>query len=82
GFGMLADEAYCSPTVSTVANTLEISIGELNSFLRTKNMILSNGYGKLKEKTFRIGHMGDWTVADIEELLAAIDEFLGQKGLL
>lgn len=82
GFEMLADEAYCSPTVSTVSNTLGISIAELNSFLRTKNMILSNGYGKLKEKTFRIGHMGDWTVAGIEELLAAIDEFLAEKGLL
>ena len=81
GFAMLADETYCSPTVSTVANSHGISIGELNDHLRTKNMVLSNGYGKLKEKTFRIGHMGDWTVADIQELLAGIDEFLAQKGL-
>ncbi|MFT5195171.1 MAG: putative phosphoserine aminotransferase [Cellvibrionaceae bacterium] len=82
GFEMLAEEAYSSPTVSTVSNTHGISIGELNAHLRTKNMVLSNGYGKLKEQTFRIGHMGDWGVADIQELLDGVDEFLVQKGLL
>ena len=82
GFEMLAEEAYSSPTVSTVSNTHGISIGELNAHLRTKNMVLSNGYGKLKDKAFRIGHMGDWQVVDIEELLAGVDEFLESKNLL
>lgn len=81
GFGYLAAEKYASPTVSTVTNTHEISVGELNSFLRERGMILSNGYGALKNKTFRIGHMGDWKPADIAELLENVDAFLQHKGI-
>ena len=80
-FEVFPDEAYASPTVTTVANTHGISISDLNKFLRTKGMILSNGYGPLKEKTFRIGHMGDWQVDDIKELLANIDLYLAEKGI-
>ena len=36
--------------------------------------MISNGYGKLAEKTFRIGHMGIWNLAGIKEAIAAIDE--------
>ncbi len=38
-----------------------------------------HGYGKLKDKTFRIAHMADIQPAHIEVLTAAMDEFL-QKG--
>jgi len=41
------------------------------------NTIFGNGYGKLKEQTFRIAHMGDITLDDLKELLAWIDEELG-----
>jgi aspartate aminotransferase-like enzyme len=40
------------------------------------DMVVANGYGKLADRTFRIGHMGDHTVADVVALTAAIDEFL------
>ncbi|MFC1636480.1 hypothetical protein ACFL5Z_16745 [Planctomycetota bacterium] len=38
------------------------------------NTIFGNGYSKLKEKTFRIAHMGDITLDDLKELLTWIDE--------
>ena len=38
---------------------------------------ISNGYGKLKEQTFRIAHMGDTQIQDIEGLLALINDILG-----
>jgi aspartate aminotransferase-like enzyme len=41
-------------------------------------MIISNGYGALKGKNFRIAHMGDMQMEDMEELFAAIDEYLAQ----
>ncbi len=39
-------------------------------------MIISNGYGPLKGKTFRIAHMGDTRPPELEQLLDAIDDFL------
>lgn len=76
GFELYGHPAYASPVVTNVANSRNISIGGLNKFLRTKGMILSDGYGDLKGKAMRIAHMGDITTADLEELFAAMDEFL------
>ena len=53
-----------------------ISVADLNKELGKRNLTLSNGYGKLKEKTFRIAHMGDLQMSDIDELLAAIEDIL------
>jgi aspartate aminotransferase-like enzyme len=61
-----------------VTNTRGIDVGALNKFLGTKHMHLSDGYGALKGKTFRIAHMADLTEADMAELFGAIDEFLGK----
>ena len=67
---------YESPTVTCIANTMNMDIGALNAHLREHGMIISNGYGPLKGKNFRIAHMGDLQMSDMEELFAAIDEFL------
>jgi len=80
GFEMFSEEGYHSPTVSTISNTRNIDIAALNSFLATRHMNISNGYGKLKGQTLRIAHMGDTMPADLEELFAAMNEFLAQEG--
>ena len=77
GFGLFAPDGYRSQTVTTVVNTREIDFADLNAFLMARDMRLANGYGALKGKTFRIAHMGELTLNDIETLLAAMDEFLG-----
>lgn len=77
GFDVFAQAGYESPTVTCVANSREIDIPDLNRYLRSKNMILSNGYGaQLKNKTFRIAHMGDIRPEELERLLLAIDAYL------
>lgn len=76
GFGLFAPEGCRSKTVTTVVNTREIEFASLNAYLMARGMRLANGYGALKGKTFRIAHMGELTMDDIEGLLAAIDEFL------
>ena len=38
-------------------------------------MNLSDGYGSLKGKTFRIAHMADLQEADMQELFSAIDDW-------
>lgn len=75
-FGLFAAEGFRSPTVTCLTNDTGISIARLNDFLRSKGMIISNGYGSLKEKTFRIAHMGDTTLADLDLLLQAINDYL------
>jgi len=40
-----------------IKNTRGISVADLNKELGKRNLALSNGYGKLKEQTFRIAHM-------------------------
>lgn len=78
GFELLAPAGYRSPTVTCVRNNLGINISALNKFLRERGMIISNGYGSLKDTSFRLAHMGDFTPSDMEELFANMDEFLAQ----
>ena len=76
GFTLFGHIEYASPTVTCLNNDRGIDVGALNKHLRQRGMIISNGYGVLKGKNFRIAHMGDTQPAELEELFAAIDEFL------
>ncbi|HBY57508.1 MAG TPA: aminotransferase [Candidatus Atribacteria bacterium] len=75
-FALFAQEDFASNTVTCVKNTREIKVSDLNKALGKRGYMISNGYGKLKEKTFRIAHMAELTLNDIKELLANIDEIL------
>ncbi len=76
-FALFAEPGYESLTLTTITNTRGISVAQLNKELGRRGYMISNGYGKLKEKTFRIAHMGDHTTDDIKKLLAVIDDILG-----
>lgn len=75
-FALFPQPGYESVTLTCITNTKGISIADLNKKLGEKEMTLSNGYGDLKEKTFRIAHMGDLTMKDVKELITAINEIL------
>ena len=75
-FAMFAEPGYESVTVSCINNTKQISVADLNAELGKRGYAISNGYGKLKEQTFRIAHMGDLTLDEIKELVTNIDEIL------
>ncbi len=66
-----------SNTLTTIKNTRGISIADLNKELGKRGFAISNGYGDLKEKTFRIAHMADCQMKDIKELLDNIEDILG-----
>jgi aspartate aminotransferase-like enzyme len=72
----LATEGYRSRTVSTIKNLQNLDIAALNNFLMDRGMRIANGYGDLKNKTFRIAHMGETRMHHIDELLNAIQEYL------
>lgn len=76
-FELFSDKEYLSNTVTNIKNTRGIDVGALNKALGERGFIISNGYGSLKDKTFRIGHMADCSVEDINELLKNINEVLG-----
>lgn len=75
GLELFACEGYRSQTVTTIVNRASLDISALNKFLLERGMRIANGYGKLKGKTFRIAHMGEIHMADIEVLLSALDEY-------
>jgi len=76
-FALYSDERCLSLTVTNVKNTRGISVKDLNTELGKRGAMISNGYGELKEKCFRIAHMGDLTVDDINWLLGQINDILG-----
>jgi len=76
-FGLFAEEGFESATVTCVENTRGVSVADLNNDLAAQWAMISNGYGKLKEKCFRIAHMGDTQEWEIRGLLATIDRILG-----
>ena len=73
-FDLFALEGYRSNTVSTILNTKGNSVAELNKELGKRGYMISNGYGDLKEKAFRIAHMADRNKEDLLALLSEIED--------
>lgn len=79
GFGLFAQAGYRSDTVTTVDNTLGIDVEALDRFMQAEiGFAMDKGYGKIKGKTFRLPHMGDVTMAMLQEVLDGIDSFLAE----
>ncbi len=76
-FDIYPEEGYWSKTLTCVKNTRGIAVADLISTLaKDYNLRISNGYGSIKEKTFRIAHMGDTQLDEIEGLLRVIETVL------
>jgi len=81
-FDIFPEEGYWSQTLTTIVNTKEVDVpGLIETLADQYNLRISNGYGDIKNKTFRIAHMGDTQVDEIEGLLKVIETVLGlQEG--
>jgi aspartate aminotransferase-like enzyme len=74
-FDLFCEEKYASDTLTTIKNTRGLVVGDIIKAVQAKhNTVFGNGYGKLKEQTFRIAHMGDITLKDLKELTGWIDD--------
>ena len=73
---MYAPEGFRSQTVTTIKNERGWDVSALNKFLLERGMRIANGYGTLKNITFRIAHMGEIQMEDVDQLLKAMEEFL------
>jgi len=76
GYGFLPDEPYRSLTLTCAANSRNSDLAALKKLLGERGYAFDDGYGKLKGKTFRIPHMGDMQLADLEEFLGVMAGFL------
>jgi aspartate aminotransferase-like enzyme len=65
-----------SPTVSAIRLPAEVPADSFTSAVAKRGIVVGSGYGKLKNSTFRIGHMGDHTMESLERCLAACSSVL------
>lgn len=78
-FALFAAQGYRSNTVTTIRATRDLQVPELLMFLAGQGISVANGYGRLKNETFRIGHMGETNLADLQQLTATIEDYLAAQ---
>ena len=82
GFTLFPAAAHASVSMSCFNNDLGVDFRELNKRLRERyHCVIDGGYGKLKERTFRISNMGDETDQTIDTLLTQLDDVLANMAL-
>jgi len=70
---VLAPEGYRSPCVTVIMLPDGKTGPEVVAAARSRGYTIAAGYGKLKERSFRIGHMGEHTVGELDALLGVLD---------
>ncbi len=77
GFEMFPKAGYESVTLSCIKNNKNIDVAKLQKALKEKySVLIDGGYGQIKGKSFRLGHMGDETPETVSQLLGWIDDCL------
>ncbi len=71
---LLASEGSRSPTVSAIVLPESLRGPEVVSAVAERGFTIGSGYGKLKDRTVRIGHMGDHDPDTLRACLAACSE--------
>jgi len=69
---MFPEKGFESNTVSTIKNSLNIDCAKVVNNMLAKGFRIVNGYGSLVNKTFRIGHMGEISIKDLEDMLEVL----------
>lgn len=82
GTGVLATRGSRSPTVSVITLPDGLSGDAVVQAVAHRGITVGGGYGALRERTFRIGHMGDHSLATVQRCLDACDDALDQLGAL
>ena len=73
--GVFPEEGYRSRSIA-VLNRGGLDFDAFHKKLKARGYEISNGYGDIKEKTFRIGLMGDLTPAGVGELLDTMSSIM------
>jgi aspartate aminotransferase-like enzyme len=78
GFSQFAAEGCRSLTLTCARNDGRTDLEKLKKLAGARGYAIDNGYGKIKNETFRIPHMADMTLGDLDELFALLEELLPQ----
>ena len=78
GIGILAPAGHRSPTVTAVTVPAGITGDDVVRAVRARGFVLGSGYGKVKARTFRVGHMGDHTPDRLAACLDATEDALAE----
>lgn len=76
GLKPFAPSGRRSPTVTSISLPAETRGSQVVAALAARGFTIAAGYGKLRESTIRIGHMGDHTVEELELLLDTLEGVL------
>ncbi|UCC26666.1 MAG: alanine--glyoxylate aminotransferase family protein [Gemmatimonadales bacterium] len=76
---VLAPEGGRSPTVTCIRLPVDLEGPRVVSAMRERGWVIGGGYGKLKPNCIRIGHMGDHTVEQLEELLDVLEQVIRKE---
>jgi len=67
-----------STTLTAIAAPAGVSPKDLRNGMRVRGVLTAGGLGKYRDSSFRIGHMGDIRLADVERTLTALAETLAE----
>lgn len=76
GFGVLATKGQRSPTVTSITLPSSVSGTALVKAVKERGFTIGSGYGKNRETSVRIGHMGDHTLPALGRCLDAVEDAL------
>lgn len=80
GMEMFPEKGFESVTLSCIKKPEGMDIKALNKELSKRHhCIISDGYGDIKEQTFRVAHMADTTLDEMKQLFKWIDAILAEQ---
>lgn len=79
GLSIPVERDVRSHTVTQIDGKPGFDISDFITYLKQRDLIISNGYGKYKNQAFRIGHMGELSPDDMQRLFATADRYFEQR---
>ena len=76
---VLAPAGFRSPTVTCVTVPESMAATDVCAALRAHGYVIAPGYGKQRDRMFRVGHMGDHTVDELNALLDVLGGVLKES---
>ena len=76
GQALFPEKGFESTTITCIRNKQSWDINQINDKLLARGFRMDRGYGKLRGEAFRIAHMGNIMLNDLNEYLQHFDEVL------